>query len=176
MSLTSLSRRCGILRRGTNLLYSSGRLLPDARLFSSKEEAKVPTLEQAKEMPLRFSEMTNDLVVSIAETGHRDATVEMLKRHIMVVDNVDYDTACQTFSKIEAANKGLKEFLVYPYILGIAIGMSGAVGSIPMVFDLETALWFNEGYVTTDVPEPRDLETWLEVGYVFFLFLVPFWQ
>ena len=33
-----------------------------------------------------------------------------------------------------------------------------------MCFDLHTTLWFNEGYVTTDVPEAKDLETWLEVG------------
>lgn len=25
-------------------------------------------------------------------------------------------------------------------------------------------LWFNEHFVTADVPEPKDLETWLEVG------------
>ena len=33
-----------------------------------------------------------------------------------------------------------------------------------MVFDLDTALWFNENYVTTEVASPEDLETWLEVG------------
>ncbi len=32
------------------------------------------------------------------------------------------------------------------------------------VFDLNTALWFNEYFVTADVAEPADLETWLEVG------------
>ena len=36
--------------------------------------------------------------------------------------------------------------------------------SIPMIFELQTALWFNEHYVTTDVPEDRDLETPLESG------------
>lgn len=39
-----------------------------------------------------------------------------------------------------------------------------AVGSIPMIFELNTVLWFNELYVTTDVPEAKDLETPLEVG------------
>merc|ERR1711988_804510 len=33
-----------------------------------------------------------------------------------------------------------------------------------MVFDLGTALWFNEYFVTADVAEPEDLETPLEVG------------
>ena len=48
-----------------------------------------------------------------------------------------------------------------------AVGIGSIViglGSLPMVFHLDTALWFNEHWVTTDVPEARDLETWLEVG------------
>jgi hypothetical protein len=37
------------------------------------------------------------------------------------------------------------------------------VGSIPMIFHLDTVMWFNELYVTSDVPEAKDLETPLEV-------------
>ena len=48
--------------------------------------------------------------------------------------------------------------------MGIASALIAGFGSIPMCFDLHTTLWFNEGYVTTDVPEAKDLETWLEVG------------
>jgi hypothetical protein len=36
--------------------------------------------------------------------------------------------------------------------------------SIPMIFHLDTVLWFNDYYVTSDVPEAKDLETPLEVG------------
>jgi hypothetical protein len=36
--------------------------------------------------------------------------------------------------------------------------------AFPMVFDLYTASYFNTLYVTTDIPEPKDLETVLEVG------------
>jgi hypothetical protein len=36
---------------------------------------------------------------------------------------------------------------------------TAGVGSLPMVFDLTTALWFNEYFVTADVAEPEDLET-----------------
>ena len=32
------------------------------------------------------------------------------------------------------------------------------------MFDLGTALWFNEQFVTTEVASPEDLETILEVG------------
>jgi hypothetical protein len=38
------------------------------------------------------------------------------------------------------------------------------VASIPLCFDLSTAIWFNDAYVTTDVPDDEDLETFLEVG------------
>merc|ERR1712224_1016992 len=56
-------------------------------------------------------------------------------------------------------------FLVrFPYRVGILAALVAGFGSIPMCFDLHTTLWFNEGYVTMDVPEPKDLETWLEVG------------
>lgn len=33
-----------------------------------------------------------------------------------------------------------------------------------MIFDINTVMWFNELYVTSDVPEAKDLETPLEVG------------
>ena len=36
--------------------------------------------------------------------------------------------------------------------------------SFPVVFDANVAHWFNNLYVTTDIPEPKDLETMFEVG------------
>ena len=33
-----------------------------------------------------------------------------------------------------------------------------------MVFDEKLALWFNEAYVTMEIPPQSDLDTWLEVG------------
>lgn len=50
--------------------------------------------------------------------------------------------------------------------VGIVGGIGSAVACLPMIFDEDTARWFNELYVTTDVPEPADLETWLEVTSV----------
>ena len=41
--------------------------------------------------------------------------------------------------------------------VGIATGVTAAVASIPMVFDLDTALWFNEHYVTAEVADDKDL-------------------
>jgi hypothetical protein len=39
-----------------------------------------------------------------------------------------------------------------------------AFGCLPMIFEYNTVLWFNELYVTSDVPDAKDLETPLEVG------------
>ena len=63
---------------------------------------------------------------------------------------------------------------VYPYYVlyyvyditkvGIATAVTAAVVSIPMIFDINTVMYFNEIYVTSDVPDAKDLETPLEVG------------
>merc|ERR1719291_346241 len=42
--------------------------------------------------------------------------------------------------------------------------MTGALVSFPLCFHFETVHWFNHHFVTADIPEPKDLETWLEVG------------
>ena len=47
--------------------------------------------------------------------------------------------------------------------VGIISAVAMGFGSLPMVFEINLATWFNHYYVTTDVPEPKDLETWLEV-------------
>ena len=62
------------------------------------------------------------------------------------------------------ANHSGMFLLTLPYKLGIAGGFAVAAATIPLCFSLDTALWFNEAFVTTDVPEDADLETWLEVG------------
>merc|ERR1712216_524395 len=59
--------------------------------------------------------------------------------------------------------EGMRLALI-PYQVGLVSAGVSAVLSIPMVFSKPTALWFNHHYVTTDVPEPRDLETVLEAG------------
>ncbi len=82
----------------------------------------------------------------------------------MSVDEVDWDEAHTTYQLMSTRNQEGMSFQTLPYKLGIATALIGAFGSIPMCFDLTTVAWFNEHFVTTDVPEPDDLETWLEVG------------
>jgi len=80
------------------------------------------------------------------------------------VDQIPYEEACKIFDEIEAFNRmGMMKHSV-PYKVGIVCALTAGFCSFPLVFDLNTVEWFNEYYVTTDVPEPRDLETPLEVG------------
>jgi hypothetical protein len=120
-----------------------------------------PTLEVSAAMPNSWSEMDNEILLTIAEMGNYSARVEVLKRHIMSVDQCDYKTASKTFEKIAAKSREGMLRQTLPYQIGIACALTAAVGSIPMVFDVNTAMWFNHHYVTAEIPESNELETWL---------------
>ena len=123
-----------------------------------------PTPAVAHALPLTYQEMDNSTLVTLATLGEHDACKEVLLRHIMDVDACDYDVARTRFKEISKENAAGAWILSLPYKIGIAAALVAGFGSFPMVFDLGTALAFNADFVTTDVPEPQDLETFLEVG------------
>lgn len=123
-----------------------------------------PTIAYAKAMSNDYMDMDNTSLNVIAHMDNHDACAEVLKRNIMAVDNVSYRDAEKVFEQIAAKNRQGMVLAALPYYVGIVAGTGAALGSIPFVFDLGTAEWFNEHYVTTEVPEPADLETMLEVG------------
>ena len=127
-------------------------------------DIRKPTIEEAKNMPREFCEMPNEILMQLGALGEHEANKERLRREIMAVDNVDWDAAGPKLLEIEKANKAGMSIATFPYKLGVFGALLTGVGSIPMVFQLDLAIWFNEEYVTTDVPPPADLETWLEVG------------
>jgi hypothetical protein len=135
-----------------------------AKMRARRALDQKPSLEMALAMPLSAQEMDNSSLATVGAIGNHAAREEILKRHIMSVDKISYDRACETFQEIENKNRQGMIFLSLPYQIGIAMGVTAAFASIPLVFDLPTAEWFNEHFVTTDVPEPKDLETMLEVG------------
>ena len=51
--------------------------------------------------------------------------------------------------EIVAENRKGLFMATLPYKLGIFTAVSVAFASIPLIFDLNTVLWFNELYVTT---------------------------
>ena len=123
-----------------------------------------PTLLDAKEMVYSMREMDNVSLVTLAAMKHHKARIEVLKRHIMSVDNVNYETACKTFDEIQASNHKGMHLAAIPYVAGATIATTAGFGAIPLCFYFPAVSDFNEKYVTADVPEAKDLETWLEVG------------
>lgn len=128
-----------------------------------KQFSSGPSLERARAMRPKLCDMENIPLTLLAHQGDHKAGIEVLKRHIMSVDNVSYEDACVTFAKIKCETGGF-DINTLPYHVGISGGLFAAFASFPMVFNLDVACWFNEKYVTTDVPKPVDLETFLEVG------------
>lgn len=124
---------------------------------------KYPTQDQAAKQTRFYHEMEEAPLLIMASYGDTGARRERFVREIMYIDALDWRAAASHADR-------LAESEVQGHIaqtLTTAVGVSSIVfglGSLPMVFHLETALWFNDRYVTTDVPEAKDLETWLEVG------------
>jgi hypothetical protein len=108
--------------------------------------------------------MPGDVLLVMAASGDQEAREERLIREIMAVDRVNWPEARQTFLGILAANRKGLLYATLPYKIGICVSFTAGVLSFPLIFHLDTVLVFNELYVTTDVPEARDLETPLEVG------------
>jgi hypothetical protein len=123
-----------------------------------------PQLGSVGTLPMSVREMDNAHLASIAALRHHPARIEVLKRHIMSVDKVSYDDAEITFKKIVTKNAEYNTFLSIPYRIGVLTALSAGYLSFPLVFYLPAAEWFNVNFVTTDVPEPEDVETFLEVG------------
>ena len=108
--------------------------------------------------------MRHEQILQLCVEGSHQARREALVRNVMTVDNVEHDDAAKVVSKISEENRSLMYLEYIPYHTGIATaGIFGAV-SFPMIFHADTVLWFNEKFVTAEVPESADIETILEVG------------
>ena len=117
-------------------------------------------------MPREYFELDNDVLLTLALSGDQPARQERLVREVMAVDDVEWEAAMTQLAVIKEYNRRplLVRLSSFPYKVGVMVSAAGALASIPLVFDLNTAIWFNEAFVTTDVPPPEDLETWLETG------------
>jgi hypothetical protein len=123
-----------------------------------------PSLEIANTMPLSIEEMDNTSLVTLGSLGNHSARVEILKRHIMAADQIGYDEATIKFHEIARKNDDIVWLISLPYRLGVVTSLFAGAASIPLVFDLSVAHWFNHHFVTTDIPEPQHVETFFEVG------------
>jgi len=132
--------------------------------LSPKKEPKKPTLEQAKTMPRYHYEFPNDVLCLMAVQGDHDARKERLIREIMAVDELSWDDAQPKIKEIANATHQGISLAVFPFRAVIWGSLIAGFVSFPLVFHLDTALWFNDKFVTAEVAAPEDLETWLEVG------------
>ena len=108
--------------------------------------------------------MDDHTLLALSAIEDHSAREEILKRHVMDVDNVKYKVACKKFNIIARHNIQGYFLVALPYKIGIFSAAVIGFASLPMVFHLPTVEWFNEFAVTTDHPEVRDLETPLEVS------------
>ena len=103
------------------------------------EQATVdgPTLEMARNMPLSCRQMDNASLMCLAAMDNLEARAEVIRRHVMDVDNVSYAEACETYKKIRDFNKSILGVAhTIPYRVGIATATAAAFASIPLCFHL----------------------------------------
>jgi len=123
-----------------------------------------PTLETAKALPREYHEFSNSVLVSAAFRGDFGARKERMIREVMAADGGSYLDARAKVKEMSVANRAANGLYRLPYYTGVTLALGGGFASIPLCFDIDTAMWFNENFVTTDVADPEDLETPLEVG------------
>ncbi|KAJ3388643.1 hypothetical protein HDU92_001394 [Lobulomyces angularis] len=133
--------------------------------LNTKNLSKVPFCQLARVRKMTsYEKASEDVIFTVAALGDHEAQKERLVREIMAVDKVERIHAKTRFEEIKNENrKGLFSAML-PYRIGILLSSGSALLSIPLIFHEETVMYFNHHFVTADIPEPKDLETCLEVG------------
>ena len=131
---------------------------------AGKQRMITPDHSLAMAMPTNAREMDNRTLITLAALDDHAACSEMLIRHIMTADVVSYESALEKYHEIDEFHKqGIWMYLL-PFQVGIVASLTAAAASGPLCFHLPSVHFFNHHFVTTQIPEPEDLETWLEVG------------
>ena len=123
-----------------------------------------PTLQYARALPKTFASMTNEQILQFAEMQIPEACRECIVRDIMAVDQIEYDDAMKIFKKIAETNRRGMQIYALPFYTGFGAAFTGGILSVPLVFELNTVNWFNDKFVTAEMPPLEDLERMLEVG------------
>jgi len=124
-----------------------------------------PTLMEAAQQQRHYYEMSNEVLLLLAAQGNQDAVVERMIREVMHVDQVHWRVGARTVQEMEVFSGGpMTRLLRLPYSLGAGVSLGAAVLAMPLCFSTTMAFWFNENFVTADIPPPEDLQTILETG------------
>lgn len=109
------------------------------------------SIEVAKCMPKTYDELPNDMLLTLAIMGDQEAREERVIREIMSVDNISWEKAELTFLEIIHANRSGLFFSTLPYKIAIFTAVAVGFGSIPLIFEINSVLWFNELFVTSGI-------------------------
>jgi len=93
-----------------------------------------------------------------------NAHKEQMIREIMKKDSTNEINAKLRCREMFEQVRYLRKIQQTPFIMGLGAWLGAAYWAVPNTFGLHTTLNFNENYVTTQVPQPEDLETVFEVG------------
>mmetsp|Transcript_5693 Transcript_5693/g.7856 ORF Transcript_5693/g.7856 Transcript_5693/m.7856 type:complete len:258 (+) Transcript_5693:51-824(+) len=139
-------------------------LLASNRSFSSVIKHSKPGDENY--LPEEYRELSNEILFVLAANGNHSACQERLVRDIMRVDGVTWEEAEIKVKEINVAAEKFNSLVRLPYQIGIAFGIGSAFSSIPLVFDLNTALSFNEYFSREDLPDGgmEELVNFWQVG------------
>lgn len=137
----------------------------DDEEWVKKRGPKKPSMEEALAAPRHYCEYSNEMLLILAAEGDHDASSERLIREIMWEGQISWDEAQPQFDKVKRSNEGIvRSLTALPFKINATVAIVVGFATIPLCFDLPTAMWFNDAYVTTEVPPDEDLETMLEVG------------
>eukprot|EP00924_Labyrinthula_sp_SR-Ha-C_P008135 maker-scaffold_11-snap-gene-4.42-mRNA-1 protein AED:0.05 eAED:0.05 QI:75/1/1/1/0.75/0.6/5/43/278 len=154
---------------------------PNSRSFSTDKKKKnkvsrndmdlakgldrIPLPKDVIEMPRKFRNCDNKMVFMLAVLGEHGARRERLIREIMRVDNVSWQDAHMKLEQINQFNDQWGWLTLFPYRIGVMIGLTSSLVSVPLVFQKECVLWFAENivkYPADELPAPDELDTiWL---------------
>ena len=109
------------------------------------------SIEIAKCMPKTYDELPNDMLLSLAIMGDQEAREERVIRDIMAVDNISWEKAEVKFLEIIHSNRSGLFFSTLPYKVAIFAAITIGFGSIPLIFEINSVLWFNELFVTAGI-------------------------
>lgn len=134
------------------------------RSFAKAATPAVVTIEEAKAMPREFREYPNDVLLAMAVHGDCGACTERMIREIMSVHDVSWSDAQPHLKVIQYESRRLFYLTKFPYRFGIAAAAVAGASTFPLCFHLKSVEWFNTKFVTAEVPEAHEVETFLEVG------------
>ncbi|CAM9242203.1 unnamed protein product [Heterosigma akashiwo] len=125
-------------------------------------------------MPLSYKDLSGDMLFVLCKQDDFEARCERLRREIMRIDRVSWQDAGKVVHEMDKKNDEGAAIIKLPYQLGIGFGLAAAFTAVPMVFHLDTVMWFNETFVGEDVPPFEDIDDPLQVGSWAWNWMEPF--